>query len=862
MIFSPLRGLNKIEEPASGFRIMLNSAGLIPEQVGGITFAGVDWNVSGACTWVLNQGHPIQKSGGNERLRLEIHNNNLNNDDDDREYKRRVGINASEQKFTRGVGYWGALSFLHESWSDPEGMDDPDLSGGLFIQMHSGPEGGSPAIAFRRFRDGDLMITYTYWEVDPLFTSRSIASLTRSGETVTVTTSVAHGFDAGDRVAIAGATPSGYNGTWQMLTASGSTFTFNCEDDTLTTPASGTMTATVVKANTNNKIYKDNGIDPDTSASINTPRSQTPWDAGNDLVYYFEQHETTGVLKLWLNGDLIVDEDPLPLGASGGGTYLGVNAYFAEGITCPVVNQFANFVFPFSGGLAGSALPDSNSDGVPDRVSSPPAWPSDTLVTTGAPETVARVQSGTSVSATTFTPDLSAYTTGQGLVVHLTFNGQAGETVSTRSLGWTKLIDLVDDSGTIGGAVFFYGEGVTLAAATSSSSIPALVIDCTGSRQYSALCHTVTLPQTTSIECEVASREGQNHQAPWLTPLWADPTKASLWWPSLHIDSDKIIHAGPPGYVKFWRKQGLTTSGGVGIAEHRAKLLTEGPGRWKHTSEQGVAITTALSAYINTWHTSTAAFLQMLAALGITPSSARQTRINNFIGGMDTAGIWDEIDLFYVLAAHTAEGAKLNWKRPREFTLTPVESVATPGQFPTFTANEGYACNGVDNYLDTGWNANGNAVKFAQNAATLGVWLFDAPAASGNLWGSRSSAGNPSSINPRASGPNFGHRVNNATNVTIANDFNGGSVATSGLFTATRTGSGTTRVYYNGVDEGGGTQASGTPLSSSNWSLGAAAGGFSAHEAAMAFNAGLLDATRQADLYTLAAAYMSGLASD
>ena len=72
-------------------------------------------------------------------------------------------------------------------------------------------------------------------------TTKTLASITESSGTATAT-STAHGFVAGDRIRIAGATPSIYNGTKVILTApTADTFTFAVTAGTGS--ASGTITA-------------------------------------------------------------------------------------------------------------------------------------------------------------------------------------------------------------------------------------------------------------------------------------------------------------------------------------------------------------------------------------------------------------------------------------------------------------------------------------------------------------------------------------------------------------------------------------------------------------------------------------------
>jgi hypothetical protein len=70
----------------------------------------------------------------------------------------------------------------------------------------------------------------------------TLTSLTQSGGTATAT-KTAHGYVDGDQVVIAGASPSGYNGTFNVTVTSSSTFTFPVSS-ALTTPATGTITAT------------------------------------------------------------------------------------------------------------------------------------------------------------------------------------------------------------------------------------------------------------------------------------------------------------------------------------------------------------------------------------------------------------------------------------------------------------------------------------------------------------------------------------------------------------------------------------------------------------------------------------------
>ena len=75
-------------------------------------------------------------------------------------------------------------------------------------------------------------------------TVRTVTSLTRTGTTATVSTApIAHGWITGEVIAIAGASPAGYNGNHAITVTGANTFTYTVAN-TLTTPATGTITAT------------------------------------------------------------------------------------------------------------------------------------------------------------------------------------------------------------------------------------------------------------------------------------------------------------------------------------------------------------------------------------------------------------------------------------------------------------------------------------------------------------------------------------------------------------------------------------------------------------------------------------------
>ncbi len=74
-------------------------------------------------------------------------------------------------------------------------------------------------------------------------TSFTVSSLTRSGTTATATISSTTGMHVGDSITISGATPSGYNGTFMISAVTSSTTFQYTVPNTLTSPATGTITA-------------------------------------------------------------------------------------------------------------------------------------------------------------------------------------------------------------------------------------------------------------------------------------------------------------------------------------------------------------------------------------------------------------------------------------------------------------------------------------------------------------------------------------------------------------------------------------------------------------------------------------------
>jgi hypothetical protein len=88
----------------------------------------------------------------------------------------------------------------------------------------------------------------------PFYLTKNVSSITRSLTTATVTTAIAHNFSSGDSITIIGASPAGYNGTFIVTVTGGTTFTYTVPN-TLSTPATGTITANKEVPYTTSNFY-------------------------------------------------------------------------------------------------------------------------------------------------------------------------------------------------------------------------------------------------------------------------------------------------------------------------------------------------------------------------------------------------------------------------------------------------------------------------------------------------------------------------------------------------------------------------------------------------------------------------------
>jgi hypothetical protein len=105
----------------------------------------------------------------------------------------------------------------------------------------------------------------------------------------------------------------------------------------------------------------------------------------------------------------------------------------------------------------------------------------------------------------------------------------------------------------------------------------------------------------------------------------------------------------------------------------------------------------------------------LVARMSTAPNATRKAVIDTLVGSLKTAGVWAELDIFYVLAAHTQQAALLNWVSS-SYDATAVNS-------PAFVADRGFTSDASTSYLDTGFNITTGGIKLLQDDNHHSLWI-------------------------------------------------------------------------------------------------------------------------------------------
>ena len=246
--------------------------------------------------------------------------------------------------------------------------------------------------------------------------------------------------------------------------------------------------------------------------------------------------------------------------------------------------------------------------------------------------------------------------------------------------------------------------------------------------------------------------------------------------------------------------------------------------------------------------------LALVARMTDPPPASRVILINNLIVALKSSGVWDDLEVFYILAAHDAQAARLNWKST-SYNLSAVGG-------PTFTTDRGYAGDGSTSYLNTGWSIN-TSTKFLQDSASFGAYcnVTNAPRGITLLGAIYTGAGfGYVLVNPQSATSTF----KGALNLVGDEDYGAASGGT-GFSAFSRTASNLTTGYKNGVPVGTSTTASTGRPARTFWICAANNGTISrptADRIAMAFaGAGLTDAKMLA-LHTAVLTYLTAVGAN
>ena len=191
----------------------------------------------------------------------------------------------------------------------------------------------------------------------------------------------------------------------------------------------------------------------------------------------------------------------------------------------------------------------------------------------------------------------------------------------------------------------------------------------------------------------------------------------------------------------------------------------------------------------------------VVEAMTVQPSAARAALIKRTVRSLIVAGLWDKLDLLYVLAAHDEQASRVNWINPTNSTLTAVNS-------PVFDIDRGWSHqNNVDSYLDAGATWDG-LTKFQRDSAHMGAWTNSGSSTSNNQYViGQLNPGTNNRLRPRGSSLAIGYSLNSARTIssnTIA--------APLGHAIASRSSSTQVATYKDGVPAGSATDSSDPPV--------------------------------------------------
>lgn len=171
------------------------------------------------------------------------------------------------------------------------------------------------------------------------------------------------------------------------------------------------------------------------------------------------------------------------------------------------------------------------------------------------------------------------------------------------------------------------------------------------------------------------------------------------------------LEAQAPAVVAAEAATAVPAAVDADISGRSVTIADAGSGTWQFMVG-GVA--TAVAFTLPSTTLSGIAAAGVCSRMTVQPTWARRALIEACIKSLIDGGVWEKLDGLYVMAAHDAQAARLNWVGGMQ-DLTAVNA-------PTFQIDRGYTGDGAAAYLDTNTAANG-LERFTATDATNGIYV-------------------------------------------------------------------------------------------------------------------------------------------
>jgi hypothetical protein len=168
------------------------------------------------------------------------------------------------------------------------------------------------------------------------------------------------------------------------------------------------------------------------------------------------------------------------------------------------------------------------------------------------------------------------------------------------------------------------------------------------------------------------------------------------------------------------------------------------------------------------------------------PHDSIATKLNTFVKTLVDSSAWDSIDVLKVYAIHTngASEALVNWKNPGTYNSDAVHS-------PAFTAFEGFAGDGANDYISWNWIPSTHGVLYKVNNASVGIYIRTNDTGDHAVFGGYDGT-RTTRLRPAQSNGICTYLINQSSESSV-----GGQASTIGFYVVQRTASNAVALYKN-----------------------------------------------------------------